>query len=124
GEEVERIVLEWLRLTDVNWCVVREDRPEIVIARDRDSAVSFFKGKTVGIWGCGAIGSHVSEFLARAGAAQLQLYDKGVVTPGILARQLYTDDDIGKPKVSALASRLRAIRPGLQIEEHVGDLLS
>lgn len=124
GEQVERLVLDWLRLTDVGWCLVREDRPEIVVARDRDSAAAWFKGKSISLWGCGALGSHIAEFLARAGARKLVLRDNGIVTPGVLSRQLFTDEDIGKPKVAALSARLKAIRTGIEIEEHVGNLLS
>jgi integrative and conjugative element protein (TIGR02256 family) len=124
GEEVERIVLDWLKATDVSWCRVREDRPEIVAARDRDSGMAWFKDKAVSVWGCGALGSHVAEFLARAGVRKLILYDSGVVTPGILARQLFSDDDIGKSKVGALSARLRAIRLGIEIEEYPEDLLA
>lgn len=124
GDEVERIVLDWLKIADVDWCLVREERPEIVIARDRDSAMVWFKGKTISVWGCGALGSHVSEFLARAGVRRLVLHDSGVVTPGILTRQLFSDSDIGKSKVSALSTRLKAIRPGIEIEENPGNLLA
>jgi predicted acylesterase/phospholipase RssA/proteasome lid subunit RPN8/RPN11 len=124
GEQVERIVVEWLKLTDVGWCLVREDRPEIVVARDRDASIAWFKGKAVSIWGCGALGSHVAEFLARAGVRRLVLRDNGVVTPGILVRQLFVDDDIGTLKVTALSARLKAIRPGIEIEEDSDDLLA
>ena len=124
GEEVEQIVLDWLRVTNVGWCRVCEDRPEIVVARDRDSAIAWFKGKSISVWGCGALGSYVAEFLARAGARKLILHDSGVVTPGILTRQLYFDCDIGKAKVSALAEMLRAIRPEIEIDEYPDDLLT
>jgi integrative and conjugative element protein (TIGR02256 family) len=124
AEELERAIVDWMRATDVSWCLVREDRPEIVIRRDRDAEVAWFRGKTVSIWGCGAIGSHVADFLARAGVGKLVLRDKSVVTPGLIARQLFTEDDIGKSKVAALAARLKAIRPGLAVEDQTGDLLA
>jgi integrative and conjugative element protein (TIGR02256 family) len=124
GQEVEQIVIDWMKATDVGWCLVREDRPEIVIPRDRDSEVAWFRGKTVSVWGCGAIGSHVADYLARAGVRKLILRDKATVMPGIITRQLFTDDDIGKPKVEALAARLKAISPSLEIEEHTDDLLT
>jgi integrative and conjugative element protein (TIGR02256 family) len=124
GEEIERIVLDWLKIADVEWCLVREDRPEIVIPRDQNSATAWFKGKAISIWGCGALGSHVAEFLTRGGVRKLVLHDRGIVTPGILARQLFSDEDIGKTKVTALSARLKEIRPGIEIEEHAGDLLA
>jgi hypothetical protein len=123
GEELEQVLVNWLKTADVNWCLVREDRPEIVTPRDRGSALAWFKGKAVSVWGC-ALGSHVAELLTRAGARRIVLRDKGIVTPGILARQLYSDGDIGKFKVEALSARLKAIRPDIEIEEHCGDLLS
>jgi len=122
GEEIEKIIVDFLTTAPVEWCVVREDRPEIVQARDKGSAVSWFKGKAVSIWGCGAIGSHVAEFLARAGANKLVLRDEGVVTPGILTRQLFVEGDIGKPKVVALSERLKAIRPNIEIEAYTHNL--
>ncbi|PYU65803.1 MAG: hypothetical protein DMG49_23510, partial [Acidobacteria bacterium] len=124
GEGIERIVLDWLKIADVEWCLVREDRPEIVIPRDRNSATAWFKGKAVSVWGCGALGSHVAEFLARGGVRKLVLRDKSIVTPGVLARQLFSDEDIGRTKVTALSARLKEIRPGIEIEEHTGDLLA
>lgn len=124
GEEVERIVVDWMRAADVGWCYVKEDRPEIVIRRDKDSEVAWFRGKTVSVWGCGAIGSHVADFLARACVGKLILRDKDIVTPGLIARQLFADADIGKSKVAALAARLRAIQPAITVEEHTDDLLA
>lgn len=122
GEEVEKIIVEFLTTAPVEWCVVREDRPEVVQARDKSSALSWFKGKSISIWGCGAIGSHIGEFLARAGARKLVLRDEGIVTPGILARQLFVEADIGKPKVDALRERMMAIRPNIEIEVCTHDL--
>jgi hypothetical protein len=29
GEEVERILMDWVNIADVEWCLVREERPEI-----------------------------------------------------------------------------------------------
>lgn len=46
----------WLGNTNVEWCLVREARREIVVLRDRDSAASWFRGKSVALWGCGALG--------------------------------------------------------------------
>ncbi len=124
GEDVERLVLEWLQVADVGWGLVSEDRPEIVIPRDRESETAWFKGKTVALWGCGALGSHLAEFLVRAGVRKLVLRDNGIVKPGLLARQLFTDDDLGKAKVTALSARLKKVRPGVEIEEHWDNLIS
>ncbi len=85
--------------------------------------MSWIQGKTIILWGCGAIGGHAAEWLARAGAKKLILCDSGVVTPGILVRQLFREDDIGTKKVEALAERLKSVRAGIDIELHSGNIL-
>lgn len=114
--KLEVALLAWLEETDVNWCDIREDRPEILVRRDIDTPVSWFGGKKVVIWGCGALGGHIAEYLARAGVGELLLYDWGRVVPGVLARQPYDDDNIGAPKAKALRERLLRIRPKMTVE--------
>ena len=123
GRECERIVIEWSEKAEVNWCQVREARPEVTIRRDEGSPLGWFRGKLVAVWGCGAIGGHVAEALARAGADKLVLRDKSVVTPGVLVRQPFEDSDIGKSKAVATRERLRRIIPGLSVDVMEGDIL-
>jgi integrative and conjugative element protein (TIGR02256 family) len=60
---------------------------------------------------------------ARAGAAHLTVADQALVHPGILARQPYTDADIGHFKASVLADRLNRIDPHhTRVEALVGDI--
>ena len=124
GTEVEKIILDWAEIAPVEWCRLTEARPEIVSRRDHDSTLSWFAGRTVALWGCGALGSAVAEYLTRAGVAKLVLYDRGIVKPGILLRQLYEDTDIAELKAQALAQRLRRIRDDLDVEPRSSDLLS
>lgn len=123
GEKIEKILLDWASVAKVAWCATREDRPEIVTRRDRGSPLAWFSGRTVAIWGCGALGGHVAEHLTRAGAKKLILRDNGVVTPGILVRQPFDDADIGRAKAFALRDRLHRIRPDLEVEVHIGCIL-
>lgn len=123
GRECERIVMEWADKAEVNWCRVREARPEVTVRRDEGSPLGWFKGKSVAVWGCGAIGGHVAEALARAGVDRLVLRDKSVVTPGVLVRQPFEDSDIGKSKAVATRERLQRIIPGLSIDAVEGDIL-
>ncbi|MEY2512743.1 MAG: hypothetical protein QOJ89_101 [bacterium] len=117
-------VLSWAETSPLRWCHVVEDRPEIVVRRDDRSPIAdVFCTRTVAVWGCGAIGGHVAEWVARAGATKLLLADDAIVTPSVLARQPYTDADIGSPKAYALAQRLRAIAPATQLEPRVGSVL-
>lgn len=69
--------------------------------------------------GCGALGGPVAEACVRAGARLTTVVDNGVVTPGILVRQPYTDADIGNPKATALAARLQGLLPGAEVRAEV-----
>jgi NAD(P)-dependent dehydrogenase (short-subunit alcohol dehydrogenase family) len=106
----------------VHWCPLLEDRPEIVVRRDGETVASWFRGKTVTIWGCGAIGAQIAEGVVRAGAARLIIYDNARIKPGVLIRQPYEDLEVGDFKADVLKQRLQRIRPDLTIEAHVADV--
>lgn len=123
GTQIEELFWEWAITTDANWCEVKDDRPEIITRRDAQSPVHWFAGRTISLWGCGALGGHVAEFLVRAGVKKLVLRDRGSVGPGLLQRQPFDDADIGRAKVSALRDRLLRIRPEVELVAHVSNLL-
>jgi predicted acylesterase/phospholipase RssA/proteasome lid subunit RPN8/RPN11 len=123
GAEAKRKVVEWSISAKIRWCHVRESRPAVTRRRDAGAATSWFAGRTVELWGCGAIGSHIAESLARAGVRGVVLRDQGLVTPGLLARQAFDDSDIGRRKVDALSDRLLRLAPSLQIDTSAMDLL-
>lgn len=72
--------------------------------------------KTILVAGCG-IGSVIALGLARTGFHHLILADGDVVEETNLNRQEFGIDDLGKPKVSALAERLRKINQQIEIRE-------
>ena len=111
AERIDEIIQDWAAHATIDWCRVREDRPEVTHRRDSSSTVRWFADKTVAVWGCGALGAPIAEWLARAGARKLILYDNGTVSPGILVRQPFVDADIGRSKARVVSERLRAIRP-------------
>lgn len=123
GQRCEQIVLDWAKGAKVAWCQVREDRPEVTIRRDIGSPLAWFSGRTVSVWGCGALGSQVGEFLARAGTRKLILWDNRTVGPGVLTRQLFDEADVGRAKVEALGDRLQRIRPDLEVDRRFHDIL-
>ena len=74
--------------------------------RDSDRPVTAYAGSKIAVWGCGALGSWIAELLVRAGARRVILRDPGFVNRGLLVRQNYTEEDVGRPKAEALAERL------------------
>lgn len=104
----------------IEWCEMSDERPEISIRRDQSRPVSAFAGKHIHVWGCGGIGSWAAEFVARARPAQLTLCDPERVKGGLLVRQNYTEDDVGKNKAEALAARMQSLHESLLIHAETG----
>lgn len=63
------------------------------------------------IIGCGSVGSTVAELLVRLGITDISLYDFDTVSVHNLANQMFNNDDIGRPKVEAVADMLCRINP-------------
>jgi molybdopterin/thiamine biosynthesis adenylyltransferase len=115
GGDFARIPIEWLPMSD--------ERPEITTRRDSTRPVAAFAGKSVEVWGCGGLGSWLAEFIVRAGAEMIVLRDNRRVNGGLLARQNYREDDVGKAKATQLAERLAAIADGIRVVPHVESVL-
>lgn len=116
-------VVNWAVSAKVGWCMVREMRPEVTRRRDMSSPMSWFNGKHIAIWGCGAIGTHAAVSVVRAGAKTVEIADNKTVTPGLLVRQDFEDADIGRYKADALADRLKRINPDLEVVSSTNDLI-
>lgn len=122
GKAAEQVFEDFMRDTKVRWCRIFEDRSEIVTRRDHSSKLSTFFGKTVSIWGCGALGANITLHLARAGVKKLILRDNDIVTPGILVRQPFREYDIGITKIEALRFRISTISKVVEVEKKYGDI--
>lgn len=110
GELAQSLLPDWIANTETSWVRVLEDRGEVTIRRDTNSSASWIQGRRILVIGCGALGGPIAEFCVRGGAADVGVIDEDIVTPGILVRQPYTDDDIGVNKAVALSTRLNRIR--------------
>jgi sulfur carrier protein ThiS adenylyltransferase len=75
--------------------------------------------KSVGIAGAGGLGSNCAAALARAGVGRLVLADFDLVSRDNLDRQFFFLDQVGMPKVEALALNLGRIDPGLRVDARV-----
>ncbi|TSA30013.1 MAG: sulfur carrier protein ThiS adenylyltransferase ThiF [Bacteroidetes bacterium] len=72
--------------------------------------------KSVGIAGCGGLGSNCAVALARVGVGRLVIVDFDAVTVSNLNRQYFFLDQIGMKKVEALRENIRRIDPAIGVE--------
>ena len=121
NNECKNNSIKALKMMNMRWCPVKEDRPEIVIRRDHKTSASWFYNKSIAIWGCGALGSYIAEIVVRSGISNLILRDNKRTHPGILVRQNYEDADIGFWKSDRLKERLLRINPNLDIKSDTDD---
>lgn len=97
---------------------------QIMLPQFEVAAQEKFKAARVLIVGMGGIGCPVALYLAAAGVGELRLLDFDTVDASNLQRQiLFTDADLGRPKTSAAAARLRLQNPHVRLEE-IGVLLN
>jgi sulfur carrier protein ThiS adenylyltransferase len=71
---------------------------------------------TVGIAGCGGLGSNCAVALARCGVGKLIIADYDIVTLQNLNRQYYFHDQIGRLKVHALRENIQRINPAIVVK--------
>ena len=67
------------------------------------------------IVGCGALGSHLAECLARLGICKFILIDDDVVSTHNIANQMFFAKDIGRPKVEAVKELIESINPAAEV---------
>lgn len=71
---------------------------------------------TIGIAGCGGLGSNCAVALARAGIGRLIIADFDIVTAQSLNRQYYFNDQIGRLKIHALKENIQRINPKIVVK--------
>ena len=75
--------------------------------------------------GCGALGTHIADALARAGVGYLRIVDRDFIELNNLQRQvLFDEHDLarGLPKAVAAAEKLARINSTIAVEPHVDDV--
>lgn len=76
------------------------------------------KTKSVGIAGCGGLGSNCAAALARMGIGEIIIADFDVVDASNLTRQYYFYEQVDQKKVFALADNLYYINPYMTIKPY------
>lgn len=74
--------------------------------------------KTVGIAGCGGLGSNAAVALARVGIGKLIIADFDVIVESNLNRQYFFYDQIGQKKCFALKDNIARINPHCKVEAY------
>jgi sulfur carrier protein ThiS adenylyltransferase len=87
--------------------------------KKRDLAVlDVLSRSVVGVAGAGGLGSNAAAALARAGVGRLIIADFDRLEAPDLNRQYYFVDQVGRPKVEALAENLRRMNPFSRYDVH------
>ena len=73
------------------------------------------QNKTVGIAGCGGLGSNCAVALARVGVGHLIIVDFDIISESNLNRQYFFYDQIGSPKIQALKENIERINPLVKV---------
>ncbi len=71
--------------------------------------------KTVGVVGCGSLGSKIAVSLARSGVRGFVLVDDDVLAPGNLRRHELDAGGLGAHKTDGLRARLDAVAPSVKV---------
>ncbi len=76
------------------------------------------KNKTVGIAGCGGLGSNCAVALARVGVGNLIISDFDIIEESNLNRQYFFHHQIGSYKAISLQENIALINPNTYVESH------
>ena len=84
-----------------------------------DSECTSLQKKKVAVIGCGGLGGHLVEFMARIGIGELVVVDGDHFERTNLNRQLLSETDaIGKSKAYTAADRVHRINPDVKVSVH------
>ncbi len=82
-----------------------------------NEAVEKLKDSKIAVFGCGGVGSYITEALARAGVGAITVIDSDVVAPSNLNRQIIaTASTVGLPKAEVQKKRILDINPCCKAE--------
>ena len=84
----------------------------------KSEEIESLRSVRIGIGGAGGLGSNAAAHLVRAGVEQIVIAEFDTVCESNLNRQFFFRDQLGMPKVEALAENLRRINPDVKLELH------
>ena len=89
---------------------------------DTKQIETILQTKTIGIAGCGGLGSNCAALLTRVGIGKLVLADFDKVDASNLSRQYFFHFQVGLYKTDALRENLLQLNPALIVETHCIEL--
>lgn len=84
-----------------------------------EDAIEKLSGASVAVFGIGGVGGYVCESLARSGIGNIDIFDKDVVSPSNINRQIIAlHTTVGRPKVEVMKERILDINPDCSVKTH------
>ena len=84
-----------------------------------EDAIEKLSGASVAVFGVGGVGGYVCESLARSGIGNIDIFDKDVVSPSNINRQIIAlHSTVGRPKVEVMKERILDINPDCSVKTH------
>lgn len=84
-----------------------------------EDAIEKLSGASVAVFGVGGVGGYVCESLARSGIGNIDIFDKDVVSPSNINRQIIAlHSTVGLPKVEVMKERILDINPDCSVKTH------
>lgn len=112
-----QVKLAYLRGAKINRRVVARADPAWVHGRDRNPLQATLYNKTVAIFGCGSLGSHVAIRLAQAGIGGLILVDPQNLVTANVGRHALGMEAVGVAKSDSLSNLIRQRFPHMRVVE-------
>jgi len=82
-----------------------------------ESECALLRTRKIAVIGCGGLGGHIVELLARIGIGGIRAVDGDVFEDSNLNRQLLSRmDTLNTPKANAAAARIREVNPDVAVE--------
>ncbi|MEF8832019.1 MAG: ThiF family adenylyltransferase [Candidatus Thermoplasmatota archaeon] len=95
----------------------------LVLPEISEEGQAKIKEGSIVIFGLGALGSSITDALARAGVGELKLVDRDFVEISNLNHQiLFDESDVGKPKAEVAEERVREINSQICVEGKVTNI--
>ena len=96
---------------------------QILLSQIGEKGQSRLRKSRVTVFGCGALGTCISEHLTRAGVGDILIIDRDFIELNNLQRQhLFAEEDVGEPKALVAEERLKSINSTLSIQGIVDDV--